>query len=504
MRAAPGRLTAPRLSALAAACLAAACVPPSRSNPNRNPAYSYYPVGYYPPPPSYYPEPPQPPAAPPPVTAPPVTAPPPTVAKPPSAPPPRPAEPPPTAGGGCGQVQIDGLAIPLDCPSLGYARVIAQKTVLRGTLRSAPASLPEYVDHRRDHLEGPVRNQRRVGAGAAFALASALDQALLAQSPNSPPVSALHLWARARTSSLAEVIRGNLERGVGSESALPYDEARACAWGDSAAQRLCRPRPAESVVPDPESLAKAEASALTRFQNVVELNPRNLDELRETIAKNRDVIAVLAVEPGPWQTVYRAPQTPEPLIPDYNATAAVHTVTLVGYARQDDAWFFLIKNSWGPNWGLGGYAWMGERTLRTNLVAAFSAQIGTSAAPPPNAPPAAACPQGQAPDTVTKRCTPACPDKSPRTNGVCPAPSSTDGCPPGFVNTTGRCVVAAPDRVGTDPQTRIAYVCGPAGCTYTWLKGTLGCRELSCSISCPSPKFLAAVSPEKQTVSCTE
>ncbi|HEU4538403.1 MAG TPA: hypothetical protein VFS00_29990, partial [Polyangiaceae bacterium] len=74
----------------------------------------------------------------------------------------------------------------------------------------------------------------------------------------------------------------------------------------------------------------------------------------------------------------------------------------------------------------------------------------------------------------------------------------------GFVNTTGRCVVAAPDRVGNDPQTKIAYVCGTAGCTYTWLKGTLGCRELSCSISCPAPKFLAAVSPEKQTISCTE
>ncbi|HEU4537096.1 MAG TPA: hypothetical protein VFS00_23405, partial [Polyangiaceae bacterium] len=206
MRAAPGRLTAPRLSALAAAGLLAACVPPSRSNPNRNPAYSYYPAGYYPPPPSYYPEPQLPPAAPPPVTAPPPASAPPPVAKPPSAPPPRPADPP--AAGGCGQVQIDGLAIPLDCPSLGYARVLAQKTVLRGTLRSAPASLPEYVDHRRDRVEGPVRHQRRAGAGTAFALAGALDQALLAQNPNAPPVSALQLWARARTPSLAEVIRG--------------------------------------------------------------------------------------------------------------------------------------------------------------------------------------------------------------------------------------------------------------------------------------------------------
>ncbi|HEU4404790.1 MAG TPA: C1 family peptidase [Polyangiaceae bacterium] len=509
MRAAPGRPPALHLSALAAACLVAACVPPSRSNrartPNAGGAYAYYPPGYYPPPAPYYPGPQAPPAAPPPVTAePPPTAKPP----PPATPPPRPAEPPapapPPTASGCGQVQLDGLSIPLDCPSLAYARILAQKPLLRGTLRSAPASLPEYVDHRRDRVEGPVRHQRRVGAGAAFALAGALDQALLAQNPNSPPVSALLLWGRARTSSLAEVVRQSLERPLGPESALPYDEGRACAWADPVAARLCKPRPGEGPAPDAETLARAEAGALGRFQNVVELNPRNVDEWRETIAKNRDVLAVVAVDPAAWQAVNRAPPTPEPLIPDYNATAAVHTVTLVGYARQDDAWFFLVKNSWGPNWGLGGYAWMGERTLRTNLVAAFTVQVATNAAPPPSAPPSAACPQGQAPDVVTKRCAPACPDKSPRTNGVCPAPSQNDGCPPGFVNTTGRCVVAAPDRVGTDPQTKIAYVCGPAGCTYTWLRGTLGCRELSCSLSCPAPKFLAAVSLEKNTVSCTE
>jgi papain like protease len=509
MRAAPGRPpTLLRSLALTAAFLATACVIPSRSNRARDPkpgtAYAYYPPGYYPPPAPYYPDPQQPPAPPPPVTAPP----PPTTKPPPVSPPtapPRPAEPPPPSAGGCGQVRLDGVSVPLDCPSLAYARILAQKPLLRATFTPSQASLPEYVDHRYDRVEGPVRHQRRVGSGAALALAGALDQALLAQNPNAPPVSALLLWGRARTSSLAEVVRLSLERPIGPESALPYDEGRACAWSDPAAQRLCKPKPGEGTGPDPDTIARAEANALGRFQNIVELNPRNVDEWRETIAKNRDVLAVVTVDPAAWQAVHRAPATPEPQIPDYNATAAVHTVTLVGYAHQDNAWFFLIKNSWGPAWGVGGYAWMSERTLRTNLVAAFTVQVATNAAPPPGAPPTASCPQGQAPDAVTKQCAPACPDKSPRTNGVCPTPNNNGGCPPGFVNTTGRCVVAAPDRAGLDPQTKIVYACGQAGCTYTWPRGVLGCRDLKgCSLSCAAPKFLAAVSVEQKTISCTE
>jgi hypothetical protein len=113
------------------------------------------------------------------------------------------------------------------------------------------------------------------------------------------------------------------------------------------------------------------------------------------------------------------------------------------------------------------------------------------------------CPVGQVPDAVSKQCTPPCPDNSPRVGGVCADPKSS-ACPPGFVNTSGRCVVAAPDRTGSDPQTGIGYVCGPAGCTYAWKKGVLGCLQETCSLSCPSPRFLASVNVEKKTISCTE
>ena len=32
-----------------------------------------------------------------------------------------------------------------------------------------------------------------------------------------------------------------------------------------------------------------------------------------------------------------------------------HAVTAVGYGKQGDQEFYIIRNSWGPSWGENGY-----------------------------------------------------------------------------------------------------------------------------------------------------
>lgn len=497
------------IATLLAAGALANCTPPSRRQPQPPPNEPVYapppslPPAPLPPPPvlaqpdtprpvpTFRVPPPRPmpsttasakPAPPPPVTAPPVA----------SAPPPPPP--------GCGSVDVDGVVVPLDCWTKDYAKLDqASKTSMRQAFSSAGAPPPDYVDHRRDKVEGPVRHQQRVGAGAAFALAGAIDQALVRAGSAGASVSVQQLWGRSPRANFGAIASASLGRGVAAESTLAYDEALACTWGDNDAARLCRASD-KGRAPRADELAKAEQTPLARLVDVVEIDGTNGDALREAIAKNQDVLAVLRVEPDAWKSVVKAPDA-EPLLADYLGMAAVQAVTIVGYAKQDGAFYFLLKNSWGPHWGAGGYAWIAEKTLKRNVVEAYLVQATPANAPDIAPPPT--CPEGQVPDAGTKACAPACSDKSPRTNGVCPD-AKKGGCAPGFVNVTGHCVVAAPDKTGSDPQTGLAFACGAAGCTYTWKKGTLGCTQTACSQSCPAPKFLAAVNVAKKTITCTE
>lgn len=420
-----------------------------------------------------------------------------------SAPPPVTPSTTPPAAAGCGSVDVDGVAVPFDCWTKDYAKLdVASKAAMRQAFAAASTTaLPDYVDHRRDKLEGPTRHQLHVGAGAAFALASAIDQALLRAGVAGAAVSVAQLWGRAPRSSFGAIVSASVGRTIAAEAVLPYDEATACTWATGDAARLCKSP--EKHAPRADELLKAEQTPLARLADIVEIDGTNGEQLRDTLAKNQDVLAVLRVDADAWKSVIKSQDT-EPLIPDYVGAASVHAITVVGYAKQDTQWFFLLKNSWGSSWGAGGYAWISESSLKKNVIEAYVVQAQPANAATPTAPPPpTACADGQVPDAVTKACAPACPDKSPRTSGVCPDPKQS-GCAPGFVNVTGHCVVAAPDKQGSDPGTGLVYACGAAGCTYGWKKGTLGCLQAQCSLSCPAPKFLAAVNVAKKTVSCTE
>lgn len=402
----------------------------------------------------------------------------------------------PAVASGCGQVTVDGVTVPLDCWSKDYVKLEGASTALARPSMGATTAIPEYVDHRRDKLVGPVRHQRTVGAGAALAVAAAIDHAMLrAGAPAASAVSALHLFARSPRANLGATVSASIGKGVTAEAAMPWDEATACNLAQGDAARLCKDKRPLGA----DALAKADAAPLAKVTDIVDLGEGDGAAMRETITRGQDVVLVLRVDTDAWASLVKTTD-PEPLLPDYVGATAIQPVLVVGFAKQDGAWFFLVQNSWGPSWGAGGFAWIAESTLRKNAIEAYVVQAGPAtaiAAPLP-----ATCPAGTVPDSVTKQCAPACPDKSPRNNGVCADPKST--CPPGFVNTTGRCVVAAPTTTGSDPSTGVSFVCGAAGCTYAWPKGKLGCTEATCSISCPAPKHLAAVNTAKRTVTCTE
>ncbi|CAH0604521.1 unnamed protein product [Chrysodeixis includens] len=46
---------------------------------------------------------------------------------------------------------------------------------------------------------------------------------------------------------------------------------------------------------------------------------------------------------------------------DCDQTSLNHEVTLVGYGERDGDTFWILKNSWGPSWGIGGYMHISSR-----------------------------------------------------------------------------------------------------------------------------------------------
>lgn len=63
---------------------------------------------------------------------------------------------------------------------------------------------------------------------------------------------------------------------------------------------------------------------------------------------------------------FHAPASPWVISPQ-GAVVGLHAVLVVGVAVSDGERHYLIRNSWGPEWADGGYAWLGRPFLHQHL-----------------------------------------------------------------------------------------------------------------------------------------
>lgn len=232
------------------------------------------------------------------------------------------------------------------------------------------APLPAYVDLPKFGLDGPMKDQAQVGVCWAFALTTAAESSLRRQG-RTDVLSATHVIAARSEKRLYAT--GAAGTAIAADAAWPYDPVRACLLNDVLGYRdpWCESayhvhsgswRSQPQIVGE---LRNADAWGLFRVRE--EKLSGHIEEIATLIALGRAVIANIDIDSQAWG--HRGASTGT--IPDYaHADRGGHAVVLVAYAWQAGERYFLVHNSWGQEWGRGGYVWIASRTLERHLESA--------------------------------------------------------------------------------------------------------------------------------------
>jgi Papain family cysteine protease len=440
----------------------------------------------------------------------------------------------------CGQVEVNGDLIPLDCLQPEHwtipdaAQAVLSHAQMAGAKQPAVSGLPAVVDHRLKGTEGPMRNQGAVPACTGFSLAAAIDHSLAhAVGKAGPGVSVLELWSRYHQFQMGPATDANRGHPLTSETIWPYDQNEArlfikCPKGTSPEAGNCGDAQAK------EQAAAAEKSPYGELTALQHLNSADHHAVRAALAAGQDVwfCAKIGGYLGCGKkscNLEHVSGSDDMYIRDFDARKdpGGHCMVLSGYQTTQQGTYYLIHNSWGTGWANKGYGLIHEDTFHRNveagatyLVTAMPAKHARQAAGEgasegegdgaepelararavrklleggPNGP----CREGHAPDSITEKCEPLCPDESPRGDGYC---ADAAGCPEGQTNLLGECVPAAP-RSHAENAAGVASTCGPGGCSYKVPGGQIGCPEgRTCAVSCPAPRYRLGAGP--QGVSC--
>jgi hypothetical protein len=239
-------------------------------------------------------------------------------------------------------------------------------------------AVPAEVDLR--GFDGPVRDQGQVGVCWAHALSSVMDNGARRAGFAGTVMSALHVIA---VDAWDDLWRGDDSDGLTVEQLWPYDGRKACAFNDNPREVWCQEH--YGVTPgswrsDPRLVAEkaaADGSHQYRFYDVhhLESRPANTEQVALVLASGHALWAELDFNRAAWS--YSELQ--DGVFSDYEVDRDYgHAVQLTGYRAVGGERQFLIKNSWGTDWGHGGYAWMSESLLRKHLMQAFYLDVASS------------------------------------------------------------------------------------------------------------------------------
>lgn len=317
--------------------------------------------------------------------------------------------------------------------------------------------VPDSVDLRTMGLDGPVKDQEQVGVCWAFTISTLMENSLR-RAGKQDVVSPLHIVAEDAWDDLHT--KGRTEGRMVIEQAWPYDPAKACKLKESPKDVWCEDayhvqqgswRQDPGLASEKERANQMGVYPITKIQKLG--NPRSFDELAEVLATGQAIYMSFNIDSQVWS------RPPGGVIPDYQGDPGYrHAVAAVGY-RSTPQRQLLLHNSWGADWGAGGYAWVSEAMVNQEVNDAFVIEVeggggsggmgipglpginipgvgpvqvpqipgipwpgmpgGQTGGSNPGPAPASSCPSGQVLDVVSRTCVAPCANGLPPAGGFC-------------------------------------------------------------------------------------
>ncbi|XP_024115671.1 cathepsin K [Oryzias melastigma] len=214
------------------------------------------------------------------------------------------------------------------------------------------ASTPASVDWRKSGLVGPVRNQGLCGSCWAFSSLGALEGQLRKKTGVLVPLSPQNLVDCSTadgnmgcrggyiTKSYSYIIRNN---GVDSEEFYPYEHQNGkCRYSVTGKAGYCS---SFHVLPRGDEAALQAA--------VAAVGP-------VAVAVNAMLSSFHSYKGGLYNDL------------NCNPVLVNHAVLVVGYGSEAGQDYWLVKNSWGPGWGEGGFIRMARNKNNLCGIATFA------------------------------------------------------------------------------------------------------------------------------------
>jgi C1A family cysteine protease len=215
------------------------------------------------------------------------------------------------------------------------------------------AEAPGVVDHSQNLL--PVRDQGRRGACVAFAATTVHEHARLRRRSTIGPALSVELlfWRCKQLDGLSG------QDGTGFNAARDaLADPGQCAetlWPYAPSRSHTREYAPPTSATQPEELRRSTASVLRATPEAVSVF------LRE----GGTVLAGIEL----WDSFY-ACRAADLIPPAGDLDGARHAVCLVGLDERRDV--IKLRNSWGTNWGVDGYAWLRRDALALVLIEAWT------------------------------------------------------------------------------------------------------------------------------------